>query len=150
MPAITPDITKVSALLRTRTKNDVGSEAGEFSTTTRPTLVQATALLGDAKNIVTGKIGTAEPCTDELALDAAHVIHLRCALMIELSYFPEQINTNRSPYEQIKALYDSDLRDLIEAIAEECGTGIGEPGLGGQMPSYDYGDSELIGKRTVL
>ncbi len=150
MPEITPDITKVSALLRTRTKDDVGGEAGEFSEATRPTDTQVIALLEDAANLVTGKIGTTEPCTDALATDAAHVIHLRTALMIEISYFPEQINSNRSPYEQIKALYDTDLKDLIEAIAETCGGGIGEPGVGNGMPSYDYGNAPIIGKRTVF
>lgn len=148
MPEIVPDIANVSALLRTRTKDDVGNETGVFSANTRPTLASATALLNKAKGIVVGKIGTSEPCTSELATDAAGVIEQRCALMIELSYFSEQINTNRSPYEQIKALYDQDLKDLIEAIAEQCGSGIGEPGTNGQLPSYDYGNAPILGKRT--
>lgn len=149
MASISTSITAVAALLRTRTKDDVGNELGVFSSATRPTADQVAELLAEATRRVVSMIGTDEPCEEDLALDAATLIHQRTAMMIELSYFPEQINTDRSPYQQIKELYDGDIKSLIEAVAERCGTGVGEEGVGSQVPLFDYGDSVLIGKRTV-
>lgn len=146
---IETDINAVAAILHARTKDDVGNELGVFTSATRPTAAQVTDLLIRAKRSVVNVIGTAEPCTADLAADAANLIHLRAAMMVELSYFPEQVASNRSHYEQLKALYDGDIVTLAEAVAEICGTGTGEPGVGGQLPAYDYGESPTIGKRTV-
>lgn len=149
MPPIDTDPDAVAALLRTRTMDENGVEGGVFTETTRPTLEQVEHLVEEARRKVVGIIGTAEPCTADLTADAANVVHLRAAMLVELSYFPEQINTNRSPYEQLKDLYDTDVKSLAEAIAETCGTGIGEEGVNNQVPSYGYGEAPVIGKRTV-
>lgn len=139
----------VAAILRTRTKDDDGNESGVFSADTRPTLAQVEEILAEAKRVVVSAIGTDEPCEQDLADTAATLAHQRAVLMIELSYFPEQINTNRSPYDQIKSLYDQDIKSLVEAVAERCGTGIGEPGVSGQLPLWDYPNSRPMGMGTV-
>lgn len=134
--------------MRTRTKNRLGNELGEFTEETKPTLEAAEKILETATSKVVGKIGTAEPCSDELAGDAAACIHLLAAMMIELTYFPEQVDSNRSPYEKYKELYDEDLATLTEAVAEQCGTGTGEADDGSILPLWNYGNGPLLGNRT--
>lgn len=63
--------------------------------------------------------------------DARYVAAVNTALKIELSYFPEQINTGRSPYPQLKQLFDDSLRRLLMAV-ESSGGGI--PGGGSGAP----------------
>ena len=136
--------------MRTRTKNRLGNELGEFTTETKPTLEEAERLLTLATKKIVSKIGSSEPCTDELAEDAASCIHLRTAMFIELTYFPEQVESNRSPYEKYKELYDEDIATLLENMAEQCGTGSGEADDGAILPVYDYGTAPRLGNRTLF
>lgn len=135
-------------MVRTRTKNRLGNELGVFTTETKPTLVEAEKILNSATKKVVATIGSSTPCTDELADDATACIHLRAAMMIELTYFPEQVESNRSPYEKYKELYDEDLKVLVENMAEQCGTGSGEADDGSILPAFYYGCSPRIGNRT--
>lgn len=150
MAEIVTSVQEVADLLRARTKVSLGDESGAFSANTRPTSDQVTSILAQAKRTVVGAIGTSTPCTDDLAATTAAVIHQRAAMQVELTYYPEQVNTNHSPYEQLKDLYQEELKQLIEAIAETCGKGIGAEGISNQLPSFGYGNAPLLGKRTRL
>lgn len=81
---------------------------------TRPTAEQVLgAITGDAADLA-NIIGVDIP---EKYRDAArNVVALHVALFIELTYYPEQINSNRSPYEQLKDLYDEMLANLLTSM----------------------------------
>ena len=66
-------------------------------------------------------------------------------MLIELGYFPEQINASHSAYEEYKTLYDEALAALIEAIAEEPGV----EDIGPGMPEFFFPDAPLVGWKTV-
>lgn len=148
-----PSVAEVGALLRARTKDDGGNELGTFTAATRPTNAQVEYLISQATGHVASKVGTTdELCTPELTSKARHVTVLYTALLIELTYFPEQVARNISPYSQHKVLYDDAEKELLEGYAEKCGGGGDGEVVGGDgsLPSYGFGDDTLIGRRTIL
>lgn len=116
----TPELTDVGAIDIARTVNDVGTETGTFSGTTRPTDTQVEALIARSVNDVAPKLGTDIP--EDLQDDAKQLVALRTAMWIELTYFAAEVAQDRSPYKQYKQLYDEQLPALVGAIqAEESG-----------------------------
>lgn len=147
----TPTVAEVAAHIRARTK-DSFQEVGTFNDDTRPTADQVEELLARGARDVASHIGV-EICegdsTDrqaELYEEAKDLAALAVALKIELSYYPEQVASNRSPYTQLKELYDEGKKTLIEAVSEHCGGGDGES-VGGDLdaglPSYGFPDPVL-------
>jgi hypothetical protein len=134
-PSITWPATtdNVAALLRARTQDDTDVEGGVWSDTTRPTLAEAELILSMAQAIVLGQTGSLEALACETADDvksqAATLVALMAAMLIELSYFPEQVQTSRSAYEQYANLFDTLMPQLVQSV-EECLTGGVEPGGG--------------------
>jgi hypothetical protein len=126
-----PGLTDVGAVLRARTKDDVGNEIGTFTVDTRPTGAEAQLLIQQAVSAVSMVIGADLPskCWD----DARYVSALGAALRAELTYFPEQINTGRSPYPQLKQLYDDTLKQLLTAVEAAGGDTPGGGTPGGPM-----------------
>lgn len=127
----TPTVADVGALVRSRTRNDQGAEIGTFDATTRPTNTQVDSLIQDALNEaypVFGEDIPDAPGTDPAALRkaATRIVALRAAALVELSYFPEQINMGRSAYAQYQNSFESGLTRVGKAIAE-AGAG-DEPG----------------------
>ena len=59
---------------------------------------------------------------------ASSLVALGAAMMVEISYFPEQVGTNRSPYAQLAAQYKDKLCRLQNAVVS----------LGGARPTDDY------------
>lgn len=152
-----PDLETVGALVRTRTKTPGGKELGTFNPAdadpadrTKPTAEEVTKLIAVATRKVEAKIGPDIPA--EMVEDAKGVVALRTALLIELTLFPEQVATGRSPYKELKAEFEEDLATLISDIQSiESG---GEEGVtGGEvLPRFAFDDpdnTELIGWKTV-
>lgn len=106
----------VAAYVRSRTKDRNGNEVGTFNGLTRPTDVQVTSLLADAGSDVADQIGWDIP--NVFWPRAAAQTQLAAALLVELTYFPEDVGTNRSPYAQLKTLFDERLGRLKTAIAD--------------------------------
>ncbi len=133
----TPALADVGALLTTRTRDSNGAEQGTFTSDTRPTDAQVNVLIGKAVERIENKLGADidsqlfEPAKDVAALDVA--------MRIELSYFADQIQAQRSPYTELKALHDQQLADLIDA-AERIGAAEGEidPLAASPLPSYSF------------
>lgn len=151
----TPVIADVGALLRARTKDDDGNELGTFTTNTRPTDAQVSVLIQNAQDFVTAAVDTDIP---ELAWPMARsVIALRAAMLVELSYFPEQIPTGRSPYENLRVMYEGDngeggeLARLIGAVARERSELlVGEDATAGTGLWYSSASPQpRIGLRTI-
>ncbi len=121
--AFVPSLDDVGAILRTRTKNSMGVELGTFDADTRPTDDQALILIGQAYDDVTALVDDDIP--EKAWRDARSAIALRAAMLIELSYWPDQIPSGQSPYEQLRELYEGQRGDggvlarLRNAVARE-------------------------------
>lgn len=153
-----PSVDDVGAILRTRTKDNVGNETGTFTANTRPTDQQVLTLIGQAYDDVVGVIDDDIPAT--AFRDARSAIALRAAMMVELSFWPDQVPLGRSPYAQLKELYDGNkdtspyggvLGRLQTAVARETEEAIlGEQPDTPLRPAYNFGgDTPTIGLDTV-
>lgn len=109
----TPGVGDVGALLRARTRDSDGNEVGTFTDKTRPTATQAERLIDMAASLVGTTIGYDVPT--DLWPAAANLITLRAAMFVELSYFPEQVRAQASPYQQYKLLADEAIEGLKKA-----------------------------------
>lgn len=112
-----PTALVVGAILRTRTKDTNGNEIGTFNETTRPTGVQVASLITQATGDLALALGT-EDLLETLWRSARTVAAYRAGMLIELTYFPEQVALGRSPYPQLKALYDEALPALRRGLTE--------------------------------
>lgn len=117
---IVPSVLEVAALLRARTKDSNSVEVGTFNDDTRPTSSQVLTLIDVAVTDIELRLGPW--LTDELADAARSAAALRTACLIELSYFPEQIDSRRSPYPELVALLESKLEALRQAAKVPAST----------------------------
>lgn len=140
--SITPTIAEVAALLRARTKDTNGNEVGTFNGNTRPTNANVEVLIGFAVDKVQSDIGGAL-CADAEAAGLPDKVRnagaLYAAMLVELSYFPEQVAAGRSPYDKIKELWAEDITILKTEVAQICGVGSGEGASANTgKPAYDF------------
>lgn len=110
-----PTTLDVGAILRARTKDLTGVELGDFTTDTRPTGDEVLRLIDMAYAEVVGNVGANlyEPC----ASSAMTLIAVRAAMWIELSYWPEQVRSDRSAYTELAAQWTSAIPALIACVA---------------------------------
>ena len=148
--SVTTTVQAVANMLHARTKDSLGNEVGTFTDDTRPTEAQVEGLIADAAGDLVSELG-GEPCNDRLAAKGRAVVAFKAAMLVELSYFPEQVQSGQSPYDKIKDLYDNGLKEVVKGVAEECGgQGSGDDGVG-NLPQYDFDQIvDPIGKDTVL
>lgn len=141
-PTWRPTSDEVARLLRARTKDSTGSELGEWTTDTRPTLEEVEGLIDEAVGIVASSTGVeiAEPCAN----GAQRLAALLTAALIELSYFPEQVRADRSAYPEYKRLYDDGMVKLGDCIAAGGGDGSAEIGEG-----YTYYSLPVVPETTA-
>ncbi len=136
-----PSVAEVASLLRARTKVLGGKEVGTFNTHTRPTADEVEDIIDQAVDEVSGKVQDVDqtlPYGQTMGPGSAYerrcrrAVALQAAILIELSYFPEQIKTGQSPVATYQALYDSRIKALI-AEGEHGGQqeGMGDGGSGG-------------------
>jgi hypothetical protein len=121
----------VAAILRARTRDDAGNELGAWTTATRPTLDEVERLIALATSQITDADGPGERCT---RLCRAAITY-QTACLIELSYFPEQVRSDRSPY--------SELKELLEASLEAFDTCVKGGDVDGQGGGEGYGYHSL-------
>lgn len=143
-----PTAKEVASLLRARTKTRAGGEVGEFTEpddprgATRPSKAQVEELIVDAMGEISIE---AHPCEDKpvIAASAKGLARLLAAMLVETSFFPEQVAKDLSPYDKFKELYDEKLPKYTEAVSEHCvGGGVGPRGY--------FGDYRPIGMDTVM
>lgn len=119
MPAsdYTPTVAAVGAILRARTKDVDGNEAGTFNDDTRPTGAQVTSIITTAVQDVEDFVGS--EIDEELYDNAASAATYRAAMLVELSYFPESVgNNDKSMYDRLKDLWEEKIKALKEAVAQ--------------------------------
>lgn len=148
----TPTPATVGSWLRSRTKTQGGAEAGAFNPAawwddnsgrgTRPTAEQVQLLIDDffpPFAAVFGEVPDAPGEDPEAYRKAvARLASLGVALEVELTYWPEQVATNRSPYTQLKALYDERYKGMLAVLGldrDDDGS-IDPGGIEGGFPSY--------------
>lgn len=137
-----PSVRDVAALLRARTKVNGGRELGTFADgQTRPGETEVTGLIDDAADEVLGKVvgidTTLAPGSAYNAPGSRYerrirsAIALYAAILIELSYFPEQVEASRSAAGTYQQLYDSRIRSLISEDKTGQPEGMGDSARGG-------------------
>lgn len=134
-----PSIEEVAKLVRARTKarGSGGREVGTFDDTTRPTGDDVTGLILNAVDEVLGKVQEPEAGTAyERRVRGA--IALYTAMLVELSFYPEQVERGQSPYASYEKLYESRIKALIAEgeTGEVQGEGDGEGGGGSADASW--------------
>lgn len=132
-------VADVAALLPQRTKGEWGTD-GEFTDDTTPSAAQVQNLLDKAAGRIAGKLNLKDGediCADG-PLELAEEVHaLRAAMMVELTFFANQLRTDQSPYEKLKEQYDEGIKDLVTDYENMCGSGGGDLG-GEKMPSGNF------------
>lgn len=142
----------VAALLRARTQDEAGTEGGVWTDETRPTLAEVEMILSMAQAIVLGQTGSLDALAcetaDEVRSQGATLVSLMAAMLVELSYFPEQVQTNRSAYQQYADLFDTLMPQLVQSVEECLGGGV-EPGGGtdggGTVPKPSFAFPKDVG-----
>lgn len=114
-----PSVDDVAVLLRARTKDAEGREIGTFNADTRPTDVQVEIHIDNAVALLATRLPIDLPVLYEPTVKA--LASYRAALQIEKSYFPEQVRSDRSAYDQLREEYLDDLQALMEALASAGG-----------------------------
>lgn len=141
-----PTMAQVATFLRARTKDSNGNELGIFNANTRPTNTQAIELTSQAINDVVGQLGIAIPTrVQEIATSVATI---GAAMLIELSYFPEQVARNNSPYEELNSLYKTRMRAAREAIERAGSSDTEDPGVSDNMgfAVESFGEDGILGQ----
>jgi hypothetical protein len=145
----TPD--DVASLLRARTQDDTDVEVGSWTDSTRPTLAEVERILEMAASSVVGRTGPLTPevlicnTAEDVMTQAATCVALLAAMLVELSYFPEQVQSSRSAYDQYhELLYGPDgksgmMGDLVGSVSECAAGGVEpDPGEGVNIPKPSY------------
>jgi len=136
-------VAAVGSILRARTRDTQGNEVGTFTPDTRPTEDQVASLINTAVGDLASSVGADLPET--LWAQAAVVASYKGAMLVELSYFPEQVATGRSPYEQLRALYLEALAALKLGLSSSApGSAPGDP----DAPVYAFPEASRLD--TVL
>lgn len=112
-----PLVSDVAELLRARTKDKYGNEVGNFTADTRPNQEQVQELIDQATDDIVADLDTDIPASAYRYVK--RLITIRAAMEVELSYWPEQTNTDRSAYRNLKELFDEQLIRVTNAVERE-------------------------------
>lgn len=141
----TPTTAEVAAHMRARLKDDNGNYNDDFTAETRPTKATIESWLPWGARRIASHIGTTicegkdAERQAELYADAKDAAALRIAIRAERSFFPEQLQSERSPYKAMVDELVDEVKTLIESVAEHCGGGGGESvGGPGPLPSSSF------------
>lgn len=116
-----PSAADVAGQLRARTKGKYMQGEGAFTADTRPTLLEVEALILQAQYDVVPICGWTP--AETIAPLARFAVLLRAAMMVELSYFPEQITPDQSPYDRLERAFNDALTRLRAAVDDAASGG---------------------------
>lgn len=136
-----PSVLEVAFWLRQRTMDGNGNQLGTFTNATEPTGDQVEEAIDQAVIDVYDIVG-ASP-VKAVSLVAKKVTTLAAAMAVELSYFGSQITANRSPYNELKTLYDERLKALtllLRTVGADDEPGTADDDSGAGMPSFSFGN----------
>jgi hypothetical protein len=147
-----PSNRQVAGLLRARTKIRGGTELGYFNDVgapngTRPMASEVDGLIDEAMDEVLGKIvgvdSTQPPGSAYNAPGSPYerrirgAVALYTAILVELSYFPEQAGTQQSTVAAFQGLYASRIKSLISEDKTGQPEGMGDSGGSGSSAGGD-------------
>jgi len=148
---LVPSVDEVGALLRARTKVPGGAEIGTFrddpAPPTRPSASQVQILIDEAVDEVTGKVGTPTEGTS-LEGRVRRAAALYAAVLVELSFFPEQVASGRSPAETYRLLYNDRMKSLV-SLVEQGGDEDGDGAVGTPEADMSF-DTHWLDEDGVL
>lgn len=150
---VAPTVEEVASFIRARTKTQGGNEAGTFNPAawwedasgrgTRPTSEQVTLLVDNFLPTYLAIWGDVPDAPTDLGVDAyrnaiTRLAALGVAIEVELTYWPEQVATGRSPYQQLLDLFNTRKTELLSLLGlDEDGDGVVDAGgAEGGYPSY--------------
>jgi hypothetical protein len=136
-----PDLREVAVHIRARTvERNTNNFAGVFTNMTRPSDDEAWEAIDLAEDDVIAETGALDPTwiSPEGNKAVRSLIALRAAMIIERSYYSEQIGTNKSPYPALERDWERRLPGIVAAIAEDKAGSIvpgdaADPGGGGPV-----------------
>lgn len=133
-----PTVDTVGAILRARTKDSAGAEVGTFNTDTRPTAAEVDLYLQMAAASLWWCAGPWLPNT--LWATSNYLIAIRAAMHVELSYWPEQIETDQSPYKELRLLFEAQWAQLCQVADNYRPDDVIPPGEADMLPGFYFGD----------
>jgi hypothetical protein len=139
-----PTVAQVATLLRARTRNTQGDEFGTFTADTRPTDSQVEDTISLAIHDTMNKLDT-EDIPEDMYATVQVLNALLSAMLVELSYFPDQVSTNRSAYPEYKRLYDDWLQRMTDALLREEAE---EAAASGNV-SYSFPEAEPLWTKVM-
>lgn len=149
-----PTLRNVAVHIRARTVTRQGAFVGTFTDKTRPNDDEAWEAIWQAEKDVYAATGRLDKAgiTNETQDAARAVVALRAAMLIERSYYPEQVGTNKSPYPGLKDDFEARLAQLVEAVAEDLAGDVipGEEATDGSGPVATDSDHVVPSGSRVL
>lgn len=138
LPSWAPQVSDVAIHLLARTRLPNGQLAGTFTSQTTPTDAQVSLLIQKSVRLVAPRLGDVP---DALADSAQVLVELRAAMMVERSYFAEQVDSPSSPYADLASEYKEALRnwDVVATGDEPGGQHIASLPVGTLYPGYATG-----------
>lgn len=129
MAAVKPTTKQVAKHIRARTRTDGSKIVGDFNDETTPTGKEVEGIIDEVVEFLEGE---AFPCDEKPKLEKQFtaVAALAAAMEVESSYWPDQVGTERSNYDQLKERYDERKKAYVEGVEEQCEGG--DPTEGGQ------------------
>jgi hypothetical protein len=114
-----PSLDTIAAIIRARLKNQLAGEDATWSDSTRPTAAQVRELIPLAAIDILPCLG--DPTTLPIKYHEAvgGVVALRTAMMIELGFFPEQMQADRSAYNEYVTFYSMAKAAICSILAED-------------------------------
>lgn len=98
-----PALADLGAIMRARTKDNDQVELGTFTADTRPTGVEADLMIDQASALVATRLGSVPRRLGDLA---RAIVALRAAMYVEVSYYPEDTDTDQSAYARYREQYN--------------------------------------------
>lgn len=153
--AFRPTVAMIGAKMRARTKVRGGTEIGTFRDTdppTRPTATEVEGVMDDIMPMIEADLGSVP---DSLLPQARTAAIYRIAQEIELSYWPEQNDTDQSVAAQYGRLYAAALTTLGERIEGDtpgqtpCAVSVPVLGLDGRRAVFAFSATLTANSPTV-
>lgn len=137
-----PTTRNVAAYIPTRPKTPGGSLLLDFTSDTYPQREHVEDRIRAATNWIYAKTGMiSDPA---LALSACHLIAIYAAMLTELGFYPEQISNDKSPYKELKKLYDEGVKALIEAVGGDGESATDDTmTISALMPHYAFPETSV-------
>lgn len=135
-PNWAPTLMQVAARVMARTRLPNGASAGSFTSETIPTATQVTEVVNQAVSLMRPRLG---PVADSMVDQAQALTALRCAYMVELAYFPEQVETSVSPYNALRMEFKDELGNWDEAargLEPNSGANVASVKVHTEYPGY--------------